>query len=268
MKVEQTQIEISNKEIDRKMEQQSYTFVLFNAWLQNLYFPSFWFFAGKCLCRKGVRGEACSNVTDNRFFPKLDYLLYEAEYQSGNYSLTSDLGAYDKYFTGRGYARITRKQYIDFTILVDVDSNYSLVLRYSNALGNVVVHVRGGNSSSCSAINRNISTSNLLPRGQGMSWRSHERFMLCSNNTYAIRLQGNDPAENFSIDIDSLVLVPQLTELRAYKNMSKLVDTCQTNFSTIQGGYASLSACRSITFSTMIELYNGSLGKLSAHYIA
>ena len=120
----------------------------------------------------------------------------------------------------------------------------------------------GKASSNCSAVNQTISTNNLLPHGRALSWRSRETFMLCSNDNYTIRVSSHDTGKNLSIDIDSLILLPQLTELHAYKNSSTLVDTCLRNYTTIQGSYASTINCRSVTFSTMVELFNGSLGKI------
>ena len=214
-----------------------------------------------------MQGERCSKVADDRFFPAYDHLLYEAEYQPGDYSVTSNKSEYNKYFTGRGYAELQNDQYIEFRITVQVKNNFTLVLRYSEALGSLGVWVRANmTGSDCPAVDRNISLDHLQADAHDASWESPDRVPLCPGNDYTIRVHGvGVTASNFSIKVDSLLLLPELTKLRSYSYMAPSVDACQGNFTTIKGRTASALQCENVTFSTMVEFFNGSLGKIRLH---
>lgn len=199
-------------------------------------------------------------MTKDRFYPKYDYLLYEAEYQSGNYTVTSNLSEYEKkFFTGRGYAEINNSQYIEFKVSVEVKNNFSTVLRYSDAVGRVVIWMKGNMTQECNEVNQNITVDNLQHETRGY-WQWPGRLKLCPGTKYNIRVHTNG-----SIKFDSLLLVPNLNELISYRTASDdtklLVKKCQKNATSIQGSIASESHCKNVTFSTMVELFNGSLGK-------
>lgn len=213
------------------------------------------------MCRHGIEGKKCSEVTENRFFPSYKYFLYEAEFHPGNYSVTSNITEYGKYFTGRGYAELKNNQHIKFEILVEIKSNFTLVLRYSEAFGRLHIWVKGNLTSlECPEVNRNFSTHRLQANARGASWASPDRITLCPGTNYTIYIYTGDT--NASVKVDSLMLVPELTKLRSYKYMSSLVISCQANYTTIKGSTISKSGCKNVTFSTMVELFNGSLGKL------
>ncbi len=219
----------------------SFSFVILNISLT---------FQGKCLCRDGIQNERCSNVDEGRFFPRYDYFLYEAEYQHGNYNKSSNITEYKKYFTGRGYAEIKNEQYIKFEISVQVRNNFSLVLR-SDADRGLKAWVQGNMTLECPQVNQNISV-NDMPSPE---------ILFCPGINYTIYVYGRD--SNTPIKVDSLLLMPELKQLRSYNRSSNttLVDTCLSNFTTIQGSDTSASECKNVTFSTMVELFNGSLGK-------
>lgn len=212
-------------------------------------------FLGKCLCRYGIHSGRCTNVTKDRFFPKYDYFLYEAEYQSGDYNVTSNVSEYNTQFTGGGYALIQKKQHIQFKISVQVKSNYQVVFRYCDAIGVVGVSIRGNISLECDQVNQNMSVRRLNSDTCGASWQLFESIPLCPGVNYTIDMKAVDL--NSSVKVDSLLLLPDLTPLRSYQ---ELVVRCLENATTIQGSEASLAQCRNVTFSTMVEFFNGSLG--------
>ena len=213
-------------------------------------------------------------MTSNRFFPKYDYFLYEAEYQPGNYNITSNISEYNKYFTGRGYAEIKNEQYIKFEISVQVRNNFSVTLRYSiNAVGEFGISIRGNTTLECPDINQDIPIDRLQPYARGELWESGEIILLCPGINYTIRVYSRN--SNTSIKVDSLLLIPDLTQLDSYNTtVPKAIrasssptpseDECLSNFTTLQRSNQAPSGCRNVTFSTMVELFNGSLGEWSA----
>lgn len=218
-------------------------------------------FLGKCLCRYGVTNERCSQVSEGRFFPKYDFFLYEAEQQSGLYNLSSNITHYNQYFTGRGYASIQADEFIRFHVKVPVRNNFTIAVRYSDATGGINIIIQGNKTLKCPGVERNISVHGLKFGTLGASWVSTNKIMLCHDVNYTIFLNSES---NTSIKIDSLLLMPDLTQLRSYRmsqNNSSLIDICQRNSTTITGSLNSLSKCKNVTFSTMIELLNGSLRK-------
>ena len=209
-------------------------------------------------------------MTQERFFPKYDYFLYEAEYQDGNYNITSNKTEYDKnFFTGRGYADIKNEQYIKFKISVEVKNNFSVVLRYSHGVGRLRLLIRGNATSECPEVNQSILTESLQVNNPIVSWESTEKVLLCPGTNYTIAVDGAE--NNISVKIDSLLLMPDLQDLDSYKTSNKnvrqrsssqySVATCLKEATTIQGSMTSVTKCKNVTFSTMVELFNGSLGK-------
>ena len=196
------------------------------------------------MCRPGIQNENCSSVIAGRFFPKYTYFLYEAEYQPGNYTITSNASEYDVYFTGRGYAEIKNDQYIKFQISVEVKSNFSVVLRYSDGIGSLEISLQGNETSDCPEVDTNFRTDNSSP------------VLLCPGVSYTIQVDNGNT--NTSVKVDSLLLLPNLTLLRSYSNKTS---SCLSNATTIQTSKASANNCKKDTFSTMVELFNGSLGK-------
>ena len=200
------------------------------------------------MCRPGIENENCSSVTTGRFFPKYDYFLYEAEYQPGNYNATSNISKYDIYFTGRGYAEITHEQHIRFEISVEVKNNFSVVLRYSGAAESLEISLRGNETLECPEVDTNFRTDNVTS------------FLLCPGVNYTIQVDGG--STDTSIKVDSLLLIPNLKQLRSYTTKtSSIIEGCLSNATTIQGSKESASICKEATFSTMVELFNGSLRK-------
>jgi hypothetical protein len=215
------------------------------------------------LCRHGIQNARCSNVTQDRFFPKYDYFLYEAEYQHGNYNTTSNITEYNKYFTGRGYAHISNTQFIEFKITVQFASNFDLVLRYSDGVGNLRVLVQGNGTLRCPGVKRTI-TADHLNNTRTATWEYKETIPLCPGINYTINVTGKD--SNTSVKVDSLLLVPKLTQLFSYEKYiesrrNDTIERCRKEFTTISGSNSAAAECKSVTFSTMVELFNGSIGK-------
>ena len=202
--------------------------------------------------------------------------MYEAEYQPGNYTLTSNVSEYDIYFTGRGYAEIKDKQYIKFEISVEVKGNFSMVLRYSIGLGTLEISLQGNQTLECPEVHRNFATGSLQNDTHAASWNSlesYERVLLCPGVNYTIQVDVGDPST--SVKVDSLLLVPDLAKLDSYNTSSNPKTTrrsrnaqrqitakyCLSKVNTIEEIDSSASDCKDVTFSTMVELFNGSLGK-------
>lgn len=203
--------------------------------------------------------------------------MYEAEYQPGNYTITSNASEYDIYFTGRGYAEIKDEQYIKFEISVGVKSNFSIILRYSYGVGSLKISLQGNETLECPQVDRNFTTGSLQNDTRTASWNSsesYERVLLCPGVNYTIQAEAGEPST--SAKVDSLLLVPDLPELNQSNNASSkptntrrsrnaqssvTVNYCLSKVNTIEDIDTSASVCKGVTFSTMVKLFNGSLGK-------
>lgn len=229
---------------------------------------------GTCLCRSHIQGKRCTEVSKGFYVASFYHLKYEAEDAMGSYEATSYFTGVDQVFTGRGYGKIGFSQFISFTVNLSTNfSDYYVVIRYTSIKdANITLRlsISSCNASACHTTNN--FTISQLPHGAGLAWRSKEAVSFLSSQEYHLNLtyvSGMYP--NSTIEIDSLGLFPNVTEVRIYEiaqddgsvhgmTLQQIKD-CWNNSDTIAGSQNSSDICRNVTFSTMAEVFDGAIGK-------
>ena len=241
------------------------------------------FVLGTCLCRNHIEGRRCTEVSPGFFVASFDYLKYEAEDAMGNYVPTSYFTGVNQEFTGRGYGKIGQHQFISFTVNNERSTDFTfysyIVIRYtSRKEANVTLRlsVASCNSSDCHEI-KNLTISHLPP-GVGVAWVSpepvlfHKGVVYHLNLTFVVGMYSNS-----TIEIDSLILLPNATDVRVYEmaqsggsvhgmSLSQITD-CWSNSTTIAGLLNSPDICKNVTFSVMAEVFDGAIGKYMMIYL-
>lgn len=230
---------------------------------------------GTCLCRNHIEGKRCMEATPGFFVPSLDYLKYEAEDASGNYTPTSYFTGVNQYFTGRGYAKIEQNQHITFLFNNNRSFSFSfssyIVLRYSKLKEDnetLRLTVSSCNSSQCHEI-RDITIS-LLLTGYGLAWKSEEPVYFQRGRVYNFMLAFIEGSyANSSVEIDSLILLPDISHTSVYVTAQSLgevhgmtfnqIEACWNTSTTIPGLSNNPNICDNVTFSVMAEVFDGAL---------
>lgn len=101
------------------------------------------------------------------------------------------------------------------------------------------------------------------------SYHRQETTELLANGNYSITLSfANSSIANLSVDIDSIILMWDVTPSRYYQNANEtLRNTTRACWQTRQGivnNSAESETCRQIAFSVNSELFNGSIGILNS----
>lgn len=200
-------------------------------------------------------------------------MKYEAENAVGSYVSTSYFTGANQEFTGRGYARIEQYQFISFTVGPGFSHYSYIVVRYTvRQVANITLRL---SVSSCNASDCNETenfTISHLARGVGLAWVSSERVAFHKGQVYHLNLtfvSGMYP--NSTIEIDSLILLPDVEDIRIYEiaqgagsvhgmTLPQIKD-CWGNSTTVTGSQNSPDVCRNVTFSVMAEVFDGALGK-------
>ncbi|XP_048586842.1 laminin subunit gamma-1 [Nematostella vectensis] len=229
---------------------------------------------GSCMCRTNIIGTRCTDVTTGYFTPSFSYLTFEAEEATGDYMQASNTVDLDKFFTGTGYGRITPGQYINFQARVDVNWKWFLMLRYTDlATGadSLQIHISAEAAGNCSGVNMTVMNVTGLLAGRGLARRAATPIVMCPGQTYNFNVTFSPGSSlNASIGVDSLVILPDVTESRVYKVAvaegvahgfdSDTIKQCWNNWTTISTIATSQPICsKNISFSVMSEVFNGAM---------
>ena len=202
------------------------------------------------------------------------HLKYEAEDAIGNYAATSYFTGVDQVLTGRGYGKIGSNQFISFTVNPNTSfSDFYIVIRYTSteeANITLLLSISSCNGSDCHETN-NFTISHL-PHGAGLAWRSQEAVSFLRGQVYHLNLTYvSGMYSNTTIEIDSLILLPNVRDVRIYKVAQmygsvhgmalQQIDDCWKNSTTISRSKHSPDICRNVTFSAMAEVFDGAIGK-------
>ena len=195
----------------------------------------------------------------------------------GNYVPTSYFTGVNQEFTGRGYGRIKQHQFISFTVNNEGSTDFTfysyIVIRYTSAKeANVTLglSIASCNSSDCRET-QNLTISHL-PSGVGAAWvlpepvLFHKGLVYHLNLTFVLGMYSNS-----TIEIDSLILLPNVTDVRIYEMAQSVgsvhgmtlsqIEDCWSNSTTIAGLLNSPDICKNVTFSVMAEVFDGAIGK-------
>ena len=237
------------------------------------------FISGTCLCRSHIEGDRCTEVPTGFYFASFSHLKYEAEYAyAGDFLPTSYIIGENPYFTGRGYGKIGVNQFITFHVNASVNFKFNVVLRYTKTeateetLQLDIIACSAGNCSTDASFN--VSE---LDMGKAQAVQLDKTVTIVAGQEYFFNLTFVSGDEiNSSVEIDSLVLLPEVQDSRVYKKAVELgqahnftadtIKECLKNWTALQDSQHSLPICRNITFSVMAEVFDGALGKLNTEF--
>ena len=219
-------------------------------------------FSGQCNCRPNIEGEHCTRPKPGHFVPLFDYLLFEAEFESGNNVEYGKRGEHDP-FTGHGFAVLTPNMTIYFTnIKVEVSWRYYVVVRLGQSPqdSNVAFNIKI--ESSNTTITLSSSQGRLEVDEKAVV--TNETFSLIANQLYNISVTSSSDSGNaeYSVLVDSLVLKPELASTRIRDKIDTLetLSSCFVNASYVSN--EADSKCSDVVFSFNAEMYEGALGKI------
>ena len=241
-------------------------------------------YTGQCICRTGVTGQTCSQSVDGRFFPYLDYHLYEAEDSLGLFNFSYRYQSSPDLFTGAGFALIN--YYIDLIgfepFTPPVSGMYNVVIRYSlmdsfmweEAEMRIQVGTETGDGppSICQEYTGNVKVFYrdwMMGAGQAVV----TSLCLRGGRTYDLVLNGfnsGSPLNDTELEVDSMVIFLVQGEGLNTLNNTGIRDQYNNCLLQFQGlatrSSAALATCRDVSFSVMTELFNGTLGKYFKYY--
>ena len=145
---------------------------------------------------------------------------------------------------------------------------YALIIRYKQERNQTVELVAVFHYNNNSVGVRLKSLNITLPATNGpasFSYRHQETTELLANGNYSVTLSfANSSVANSTIDIDSLLLMWDITPSRYYQKANETIrNVTRACWEARQGivmSSAESSTCRMIAFSVNSELFNGSLG--------
>ena len=243
-------------------------------------------YTGQCICRTGVTGQICSQSVDGRFFPYLDYYLYEAEDSLGLFNFSYRYQSSPDLFTGAGFALIN--YYIDLIgfepFTPPVSGMYNIVIRYSlmdsfmweEAEMRIQVGTETGDGppSICQEYTGNVKVFYrdwMMGAGQAVV----TSLCLRGGRTYDLVLNGfnsGSPLNDTELEVDSMVIFLVQGEGLNTLNNTGIRDQYNNCLLQFQGlatrSSAALATCRDVSFSVMTELFNGTLGKYFKYYFS
>lgn len=194
----------------------------------------------------------------------------------GNYEATSNFTGVDQEFTGRGYGKIGFNQFISFNVNLSTSfRDFYIVIRYTHtekANLSLLLSISSCNEKNCSESN-NFSISDV-PYGVGLAWISEEAMSFVRGQVYHLNLSyASGMYQNTSIEIDSLILLPNVRDVRIYEIANRYgsvhgmalqqIENCWNKSTTISGSQSGFdtAVCQNVTFSAMAEVFDGAIGK-------
>lgn len=230
-------------------------------------------FPGTCECRKNIQGTRCTVVPPGYYTGSLTHFKIEAEQSEGSYRYTANTIDLNKYFTGTGYAAITGNQFVIFNFTSNATFRGYAILRYTSAsdsIGDMQMKVVGKSSDGCPAISDTYFLRGLQ-KGNGTAWNSTRVIHICKGQEYSFNVSFIMADMGSSIQLDSLILLPLITETLIYKIASNegqaheikadTILSCWKNATTLASTDQSLPVCEKVTFSAMAEVLDGALRK-------
>ena len=147
---------------------------------------------------------------------------------------------------------------------------YTLVIRYKQERSQAIAlsadfHY---NNNSVSVLFKSVNfTLPATSVSVSSSYRHQEATELLGNGNYSITLSfANASVTNHSVDIDSIVLLWDITPTRYYQSANETIKNvtraCWERRRGVVMNSAETEACKKIAFSVNSELFNGSLGTL------
>ncbi|XP_033103359.1 laminin subunit beta-1-like [Anneissia japonica] len=238
--------------------------------------------AGTCTCRQNINGDQCKGLTPEHYYEYLDSNSYEAWEAQSTCERWSDLPA--DAFTGKGFRRCRMDQDLIFTDVMgdtslDTDVTiWYLVLRYSYVSespwenARLVVSV-GGNSltatdSPCpiAALTEISSTDIMFEPGEKVAWMGNLTVDALNMNrlcryVVTVYFEESGGADSDYIDIDELVLLPELNQFLVYQvadpESQVLYDDCLLDIATLSTREQAIHNCQEFFFSVSTQLNNG-----------
>lgn len=219
---------------------------------------------GSCHCRHGVEGNQCTYPSPGRFYPALDYLLFEAESATGTFISNTPTSAMGSAFTGRGYAELPPDKMVHFSnIKVKVTNKYTVIVRYSASgqctYGNTTFNITGPNVNEVEV----ISASDII-LGNGRAGQLPELVTLVSGEDYNVTVSFNGSSD-CKVLIDSLVVIPYVNASRVFtmsaQHHQNTLMQCVTKRASLSSIPTEPANCSKLVFSASTQIYNGTLGK-------
>ncbi|XP_019643138.1 PREDICTED: laminin subunit beta-1-like [Branchiostoma belcheri] len=168
---------------------------------------------GHCTCRRQMTGKTCSVAEEGYFMPALDYLLYEAEVKAEAQS-SSVVELNSDRVTGSGYLHVPAQTNIYFSLTVPANHTYAVVLRYNSEFSGDSVCVSLHRQEGCHDNNTRLPA--LGEGGSVIATNVH----LDAGVEYTISVYTNNSNGTDGILLDSLVLLPVLSETTVYQTAS------------------------------------------------
>ena len=177
-------------------------------------------------------------------------------------------------FTGTGYGKISHNQFITFVVNFTTEfSDFFPVIRFTashTVNATLRLTIISCNNSNCSTVRTLVIYQ--VHAGIGLAWKSPLSVRFTYGQVYHFNLtyeRGMFP--NLSVEVDSLILLPNLSNTRIYKVVQASnkvhgltlaqIEECWANSITITGSANNRDICRNATFSVMAEVFDGALGK-------
>ena len=234
---------------------------------------TFKYVAGTCLCHQNITGKRCTEVEPGYFVGFFTLLKFEAEYAEGNGIQTSYLEGFGGIFTGRGYSKLSHHQWVAFAVKLSVTFPFHAVLRYTSpqsSNASIQLHITASRTSNCTAFNTTHFL-NPLAKGSGLAWKIQSPIGICKNQEFIFNVTFIGEGHNSTVEVDSLLLIPDITRVRTYQIAQQSPNTlgytlstmeaCAANSTTLTGSLNSLDICENVSFSVMAEAFTGALGK-------
>jgi len=219
---------------------------------------------GNCFCRQNIIGRMCNAPVTGYFVPNFDFLTTEVESIS---SAISDINGYGRTYTGFGYARLSGNNQMTAYFTPQFTSRYTLVIRYKQERSQAIelnadFHY---NNNSVSVLFKSVNFT-LPATAVSVSSSYHHPTVteLLGNGNYSVTLSfANASVANLSVDIDSIVLLWDITPTRYYQSANETIKNvtraCWERRQGVVMNSAESDACKKIAFSVNSELFNGSL---------
>ncbi|XP_064648797.1 laminin-like protein lam-2 [Lineus longissimus] len=230
---------------------------------------------GQCHCRPNIGGKNCDQPDNDFFVPKLDHLIYEAEYMSNAdlFMLVEREGQENQSatFTGRGFLDLGPNDVFTFSTSVNVPETqfYDLVVRYesSQTWNNVLLTISTTDPSPyyCGRVPEVWTTKPKTAKANAAYKQGFVNFgkvCLSSVKQYTITLTlPNEKTKTMLLD--SLVILPDLSELDAYttadSSTQAAMQQCFTTIQTVDHASRESLGCGPYEYSIMAELYGRAL---------
>lgn len=220
---------------------------------------------GACKCRHGVGGPLCKKTLPNRFYPAVDFLLFEAENAMGKFVLVSPLEDDKTTFTGPGFAQLSPGDHLKFkNIPVAIKHIYHIVIRYRGGCkgAHPVVTITQENNNATEKVQLK-SSFNISEETYILGKQSSDSVVL--NVTIEYNKTNSLSSNCLPLLIDSLVLIPDMTDTRVFRESNSTIQetlqNCVKSRISLLSNQTESPQCEALVFSANAEIYNGTKRK-------